>query len=205
MSARSSISSGVRCFLMRSVGGVGGIVLGSLLTGGGVVLWLAPFLFAKRGSGNLAAVDRRARWGLVLEVIGIAMMLQSRFWTVTELSWRTVGSAIFFLFASLLSWTATKALGRQLRFDAAIGSQHDLIRSGPYSLMRHPIYCSMLCLIWGIGLIAAPLWLFVLATVIFLAGTEIRVGIEDRLLAERFGDAFDQYRRSTQAYLPLIR
>lgn len=182
-----------------------GIVLGSLLTGGGIALWLAPFLFAKRGSGSLAAVDRRARWGLLLEAIAITLMLQSRFWTATELSWRTAASAVFFLLAALLSWTATRALGRQLRFDAAIGSQHELVRAGPYSLMRHPIYCSMLCLVWGIGLIASPLWLFALATVVFLAGTEIRVGIEDRLLEERFGEAFDQYRRSTRAYIPLIR
>jgi len=180
-------------------------VLGSILTAGGIVLWLAPFLFAKRGSGSLTAVDRRARWGLLLEAIGIALVLQSHFWTATELSWRTAASVVFFLLAALLSWTATRALGRQLRFDAAIGSQHELVRAGPYSLMRHPIYSSMLCLVWAIGLIAAPLWLFVLATVVFLVGTEIRVGIEDRLLEERFGEAFDQYRRSTRAYIPLIR
>ena len=181
------------------------LVLGSLLIGGGVALWLAPFLFAKRGSGSLVAVDRRSRWGLLLEVIGIVMMLQSPFWTATKISWRTVASAIFFFLAALLSWTATKALGRQLRFDAAIGWEHELVRVGPYSLMRHPIYCSMLYLLWAIGFIAAPLWLFVLATVVFITGTEIRVGIEDRLLAERFGEAFDGYQRSTRAYVPLIR
>jgi protein-S-isoprenylcysteine O-methyltransferase Ste14 len=180
-------------------------VLGSFLVGGGIVLWLVPFLVAKRGSGSLAAVDRRARWGLLLEVIAIALMLQSRFWAVNVLSSRVLASAVFFLLAALLSWTSTRALGRQLRFDAAIGSQHDLVRSGPYRVMRHPIYCSMLCLLWGIGLVAAPLWLFVVATIVFLSGTEIRVQIEDRLLAERFGVAFAGYRRSTRAYLPLIR
>jgi protein-S-isoprenylcysteine O-methyltransferase Ste14 len=179
--------------------------LGSLLVGGGIVLWLAPFLVAKRGSGSLVAVDRRARWGLLLEVIALAMMLQSSFWTATELSWRTVASAVCFFLAALLSWTSTRALGRQLRFDAAIGSQHELVREGPYRVIRHPIYCSMLWLLWGIGFVAAPLWLFVVATIVFLVGTEVRVRIEDRLLAERFGVAFAGYRRSTRAYLPLLR
>jgi protein-S-isoprenylcysteine O-methyltransferase Ste14 len=180
-------------------------VLGSLIVGGGIILWLAPFLVAKRGSGGLAAVDRRARWGLLLEVIAIGLMLQSRFWAVQVLSGRVVVSAAFFLLAALLSWTSTRALGRQLRFDAAIGSQHELVRTGPYRMMRHPIYCSMLCLLWGIGLVAAPLWLFVVATVVFVAGTEIRVRIEDRLLRERFGVAFAGYRSSTRAYVPLLR
>jgi protein-S-isoprenylcysteine O-methyltransferase Ste14 len=104
-----------------------------------------------------------------------------------------------------LSWSATQALGKQLRFDAAIGVEHMLVQSGPYRWIRHPIYCSMLCLLWGIGAIAAPLWLFTAATVVFLTGTEIRVRIEDRLLAERFGEAFADYQCSTKAYVPLIR
>ncbi len=180
-------------------------MLGSVLVVVGIVLWLAPFLVAKRGSGSLVAVDRRARWGLLLEVIAITLMLQSRFWTMTVLSWRTAASATCFFLAALLSWTSTHALGRQLRFDAAIGSEHELVREGPYRVIRHPIYCSMLCLVWGIGLVAAPLWLFVVATIVFLVGTEIRVHIEDRLLAERFGVMFAGYRSKTRAYLPLIR
>lgn len=180
-------------------------MLGSLLITGGIILWLTPFLVARRGSGSLVAVDRRARWGLLLEGIAITLMLQSPFWTTTVLSWRTVASAVCFVLAALLSWTATRALGKQLRFDAAIGSQHELVRQGPYRMIRHPIYCSMLCLLWGIGFVAAPAWLFVVTTVMFLMGTEIRVRIEDRLLAERFGESFAGYRRSTRAYLPLIR
>jgi protein-S-isoprenylcysteine O-methyltransferase Ste14 len=71
--------------------------------------------------------------------------------------------------------------------------------------VRHPIYTSMLCVLWGIGFMAASPLLFVVATAVFLVGTEIRVRIEDRLLAARFGEQFEQYRRSTSAYLPLLR
>jgi protein-S-isoprenylcysteine O-methyltransferase Ste14 len=180
-------------------------VLGLFLVSGGIMVWLAPFLWAKRGSGSLAVVDRRSRWGLLLEVAAIGLMLQNHFWSVNEGSWRITASAICFLLAALLSWTSTRALGSQLRFDAAIGTQHELVRCGPYRVIRHPIYCSMLCLLWGIGFVAAPFWLFVAATAVFLTGTEIRVRIEDRLLDERFGRAFDDYRSSTRAYIPLIR
>ena len=180
-------------------------MLGSLLVVGGILLWLAPFITAKRGRGSLVAVDRRSRWGLLLEGIALSIMLQSHFWTVTQLSWRVVASAIFFLLAALLSWTATRSLGSQLRFDAAIGEKHELIRSGPYRLMRHPIYGSMLCLLLGIGFLAAPVWMFALAIVLFLVGTEIRVHIEDRLLREQFGETFERYRDATCAYLPPIR
>ena len=182
-----------------------GTVLGSLLVAVGIAVWLAPFITAKRGTRSLVTRDRRARWGLALESVGIVMTMQSPFWLVNTLTGRVMASAVFFLLAALLSWTATRSLGRQLRFDAAIGTEHELVRSGPYRVMRHPIYCSMLCLLWGIGLIAAPLWLFVAATAVFLIGTEIRVRIEDGLLSTRFGGAFEQYRRQTRAYLPFLR
>jgi len=180
-------------------------MLGSVILVAGTILWIAPFLPAKRGSGELAAVDRRSRWGLLLQVLGIALMLGGPFWEVRDMSWRVVTAAGFFLLAAVLSWTATRALGRQMRFDAAIGVEHELIHSGPYRLIRHPVYASMLCLLWGMGFIAASVWLFVAATAVFLVGTEIRVRIEDRLLSERFGDSFVQYQRSTPAYVPLVR
>ena len=172
----------------------------------GLCLWLMPFVRTGWNWSAPQSVDRRARWGLILEVVGYTLMLQSRFWAVSPELWRVLASLLCFALASAFSWTATRALGRQhLRFDAAIGIEHELVRRGPYRLVRHPIYTSMLCVLWGIGFMAASPLLFVVATVVFLVGTEIRVRIEDRLLAARFGEQFERYRRSTGAYLPLLR
>ena len=182
-----------------------GAVPGSVLVFVGVAVWLAPLLIAKHGAGSLVAVDRRARWGLLLQVAGLGMMSLGGFGAVTKISWRILAAVIFLGLAALLSWTATRALGRQLRIDAAIGEEHELVHHGPYRVIRHPIYGSMLCLLWGIGFIGTPLWMFLAATAVFVAGTEIRVRIEDRLLAERFGEDFRQYQRSKPAYVPLIR
>jgi protein-S-isoprenylcysteine O-methyltransferase Ste14 len=63
----------------------------------------------------------------------------------------------------------------------------------------------MLCLLLGIGLVVTPLALLLLATAVLVAGTEIRVRIEDKLLISRFGDLFENYRRKVPAYVPFIR
>ena len=47
-------------------------------------------------------------------------------------------------------------------------------------------------------------WL-ALASLLALIGTEIRVRVEDGLLASRFGKQFEDYQRSVPAYIPLIR
>lgn len=176
-----------------------------LLVAGGVALWFIPFLMAKQGSSQLASVDRRSRWGMLLEFVGLGLVAASGDWKVPHSSWRIGIAFIFFLLAALLSWTATRSLGRQFRLDAAIGIEHELIRNGPYRMVRHPIYTSMLCLLWAIGLVTTPMLPLAAATAIFLIGTEIRVRLEDRLLEERFGGGFRQYKLSTPAYLPFLR
>jgi protein-S-isoprenylcysteine O-methyltransferase Ste14 len=172
----------------------------------GVCLWLLPFVLTGWNKSAPQSVDRRSQWGLALEVAGYALMLPNRFWAASPEPWRVIGSILFLVLAVLLSWTATRALGRKhLRFVAAIGTEHDLVRHGPYRLVRHPIYTSMLCVLWGIGFMGTPPLLFAIATAVFLAGTEMRVRIEDRLLEARFGEQFREYRHSTRAYLPLLR
>ena len=77
--------------------------------------------------------------------------------------------------------------------------------SGPYRVVRHPIYTSMLCLLFGTGLLVTPLALLAVSVLVFIVGTEIRVRIEDRLLASRFNDKFLDYQRRVPAYIPFLK
>jgi len=121
------------------------------------------------------------------------------------MAWR-IGLSVFFLvLADVFGWTAVRALGRQWRIDAALSADHELVRSGPYRIVRHPIYTSMLCLLLGTGFMLTPLPLLLLALILFLVGGEIRVRIEDGLLASRFGGQFLDYQRSVPAYLPFLK
>ena len=60
----------------------------------------------------------------------------------------------------------------------------------------------MLCMLLATGLMVAPWPLFAAAIAVFLIGTEIRVRVEDGLLAAHFGDEFEEYRRSVSSYVP---
>ena len=83
-------------------------------------------------------------------------------------------------------------------------SDHELVRSGPYAHARHPIYLGMLFFLLGLA-VALGHWLQLLIAVpVFLAGTSIRIRVEDGLLEQSFGDAFREYRRTTPALIPRI-
>jgi protein-S-isoprenylcysteine O-methyltransferase Ste14 len=167
------------------------------------LVWLLPFVLAARAVEPPCEVDHRARWGLRLEGVGYFILWTGSLWQRPVEAWR-IGAAGFLLAcAGLLSWTGTRALGRHWRIEAGLNAEHELVMCGPYRIVRHPIYTSMLCMLCGTGLVLTP-WLPLLAAVaVFLIGTEIRVRAEERLLAARFGEKFHHYRRAVPAYIPL--
>ena len=106
----------------------------------------------------------------------------------------------------MLAWTSTRALGRFWRLEAGLDADHKLVRSGPYRVIRHPVYTSMFCMLLGTGLLLATPLLLLLPSILLMAiGTEIRVRIEDKLLASQFGDEFLDYQRRVPAYIPFLK
>jgi protein-S-isoprenylcysteine O-methyltransferase Ste14 len=171
----------------------------------GWLAWMTPFILAKRHAQPAKLVDRRARWGMLLVVVAHSILWQSKFWERSLSGWRLALSIAFWLCASLLSWTAPRALGRHWRIEAGLSSDHELITSGPYRVVRHPIYTSILCALLGTGFMITPLPLLALSVVVLMAGTEIRVRVEETLLVSRFGDRFRDYQRKVPAYFPFLR
>jgi protein-S-isoprenylcysteine O-methyltransferase Ste14 len=169
----------------------------------GWVAWFSAFLSRKRATGA-RQIKKQARWGMLFEAIGFGLIWQGRFWERAP-GWKLIPALLLLVSAAVLSWTSVAALGRQWRIDAGLNPDHQLVRSGPYSLLRHPIYASMLCMLLGTGLVLAPWPLFLSALFIFLVGTEIRIRVEDGLLASHFGEEFAAYKREVRAYIPWLR
>ncbi len=172
------------------------------------ILWSLAFVRPqKRAAGQKKAVRASSsRWGILLVMLSFACI-----WAFV----RPVGfvKSPESLIASMilgppsvtLAWMATRHLDKQWRFEAALSEDHKLITTGPYRWVRNPIYASMLGMLLATGF-AKTWWpLLVAGVIFFLIGTEIRVRAEERLLAERFGEEFDQYKATTAAYIPFLR
>jgi protein-S-isoprenylcysteine O-methyltransferase Ste14 len=168
----------------------------------GWLFWLTPFLRAKQSEKPAKQLDRRARWGILLVAVAYFLLWQGHFWERPPRPWQVAVSLVFFVFASLLSWTGARALGSQWRIDAGLSADHQLITAGPYRFVRHPIYTSMLGVLLGTGSLITPWWLLLPSLFLFIIGTEIRVRIEDHLLASQFGDRFAEYQKRVPAYIP---
>lgn len=161
----------------------------------------------KQAAGQKETASAPAsRWGIFLVMVSFALT-----WAYVR-PVRFEKSALSLIVSMILgppsvflAWAATRHLGKQWRYKAALSADHQLIQTGPYRWLRHPIYASMLGMLLATG--AAWTWwpMWVAAVVSFLAGTEVRIHAEDRLLAERFGDSFTAYRSRVYAYIPFLR
>jgi protein-S-isoprenylcysteine O-methyltransferase Ste14 len=176
-----------------------------VIVAAGWLIWTAPFVLARRREQRAQQVDRRARWGILLVALSYAILWQGPFWTRPVPSWRLALSILFLAVAPVFSWTATATLGKQWRLDAGLNADHELVTAGPYRIVRHPIYTSLLALLAGTGFMITPLPLLLLSLAVYLLGTEIRVRSEERLLASRFGEQFREYQRTVPAYIPFLK
>jgi protein-S-isoprenylcysteine O-methyltransferase Ste14 len=175
------------------------------------VFWLAwayPFIFRaphvqKRASITVVAPTRI---GLLLECIAIVIAFVFRMPPGHSPGvWRIAASMICGAMAAVLGCTAVTHLGRQFRFHAGLYHDHALVRTGPYALVRHPIYASLLAILLCTLLLLTPWQWMPISLAVFICGTEIRVHSEERLLASRFGEQFEAYRRGVPAYIPFVR
>ena len=99
---------------------------------------------------------------------------------------------------------AARRLGKQWALAARLVEGHALIQDGPYRFVRNPIYTGMFGMLVATGL-ALSQWIpLLVAIVLFIPGTYIRIRCEERLLREAFGPAFEEYARKVPALIPGI-
>ncbi len=80
---------------------------------------------------------------------------------------------------------------------------HELVRTGPYRFVRHPIYTGLITALLGTGLLRAQVR-GLIALVLIYAGFKMKSKIEERAMISTFGTAYEEYRRSTGAIVPKL-
>lgn len=116
--------------------------------------------------------------------------------------WRwALGLALFALGLAFAVW-ARVHIGRNWGTPMTRKDDPELVTSGPYHLVRHPIYSGIL--IAGVGTATALSWLWLLA--VGLAGLYFLYSatVEERYLTDHFPDAYPAYKHSTKMLVPFI-
>jgi protein-S-isoprenylcysteine O-methyltransferase Ste14 len=98
---------------------------------------------------------------------------------------------------------ARRHLGGNWSGAVVLKADHRLIRSGPYRLVRHPIYTGLFVALLG-TVMAIGEWRGLIGLALAAMAIISRVKAEDALMAQAFGAEYEDYRRRTPALLPFI-
>jgi len=98
---------------------------------------------------------------------------------------------------------ARRHIGRNWSATVTIKQEHEFIASGPYAIVRHPIYTGLLFAFAG-SAFARGDWQGVLAVAIAALALWRKLRLEERWLRQHFGADYAAYCRRTAALLPFI-
>jgi protein-S-isoprenylcysteine O-methyltransferase Ste14 len=185
----------------------------------GIVVILIPLMGFRRtqthtrgrSSGTMASL---LRWPVMLAqtvllvVIGIALWrpLPILLSPGAHVSALIIGSLLYFPGVALYLWgywTLDRMFGISSGFGATLYQDHQLIQGGPYHFIRHPMCLAVILAAFG-ALLIFYTWAMVLFSVLSLV-VVFRAQREERLLAEEFGEEWNQYRRDIPGWLPAFR
>ena len=163
--------------------------------------WLVAAFSMKRGRVPWSR-ELRIRAVIVVVVILLIRLGVFRGHGLNTDPWHAgIGLVLFTLGLGFAIW-ARMHLGRNWGTPMTQKDEPELVMSGPYHLVRHPIYSGIL--VAGVGTAVALSWLWLTAVV--LAGVYFLYSatVEERFMTEQFPDNYPVYKRSTKMLVPFI-
>lgn len=104
---------------------------------------------------------------------------------------------------TLFVWS-TATLGRNWSLVARMRPDHALVTSGPFALMRHPIYTALGLVVIAVGIALGHGPALLLALPLYALGTTLRVRVEERMLRATFGPAYEAYATHVKRFVPQL-
>jgi protein-S-isoprenylcysteine O-methyltransferase Ste14 len=155
------------------------------------------------------------KWYRPLRLVILATVFALLFWKATAvgllgkrfvpdtpvLGW--IGFVAAILGIAVTSWSRI-ALGRFWSDKVILQTEHQLIRTGPYSCIRHPLYSGVLLALLGTAVVLGEIRGLV-SFAVLLINYIIKAKREERILAERFGAEFNKHIERTGFLLPKLR
>ena len=139
----------------------------------------------------------------VLAALACALLLSGAaiIWNRETLFW--VGIALMLIGVALRSW-AVRTLGSYFLPVVAVRADQQVVRHGPYQLIRHPTYSGALLTLLGLGL-ALTNWAALVALLgCALAGLAYRVRVEEQALLRALGQPYREYMAQTTRFVPFL-
>ena len=178
-----------------------------------VGLWIAWAVSWFLASGWSNATEKRAglgselRYGVVLGIGGILFAVPAHRYEGAPRLWHVGLAVAWACIAAMLAgfafcWWARVHLGRLWSGTITKKEGHRVVDTGPYALVRHPIYTGLLLAMLATA-IAKGTVLGIAGAVLLAVGLTLKARMEEQWLRRELGaDAYDAYRRRVPMLVP---
>jgi protein-S-isoprenylcysteine O-methyltransferase Ste14 len=182
---------------------------GDLMEGAWIVFavyWLVAALRTNRAKKREPAAEWLLRFAVMTSAFFLLYKADPRWGRLNDrfipsVPWvRQLGAALAWTGIAFAIW-ARHHIGRYWSGSVSLRADHQLIRTGPYSRIRHPIYTGILVALAGTVLVIGR-YRGLLAFALIVAGFIWKSKREEKLLASEFGPAFEEHKRLTGFFLP---
>jgi protein-S-isoprenylcysteine O-methyltransferase Ste14 len=171
---------------------------------GWAAFWLYWFVAAFSMKRGRIPWSRELRLRVLLVVAAILLVRLGAFrgHRINTDPWRDGFGLVLFAVGLAFAIWARVNIGRNWGTPMTQKDDPELVTSGPYRLVRHPIYSGILAAV--VGTAVALSWLWLTAAVLGGAYFVYSATVEERFMTEKFPDAYPAYKRSTKMLVPFI-
>jgi protein-S-isoprenylcysteine O-methyltransferase Ste14 len=97
---------------------------------------------------------------------------------------------------------ARGSIGRNWGMPMSLREGHELVTTGPYAYVRHPIYSGLMLAMIGTALVLSLLWMIIFP--LYFAYFLFSARTEEKMMLAQFPDAYPAYRRRTKMLIPFV-
>jgi protein-S-isoprenylcysteine O-methyltransferase Ste14 len=165
------------------------------------IYWLIASFSMKRGRVPWSR-ELRIRAVLVIIVIVLIRFGAVRSHGLNADPWRAAFGIVLFVLGLACAIWARVHIGRNWGTPMTQKDDPELVTSGPYHLVRHPIYSGIL--VAGFGTALALGWLWLIAVGLTAVYFVYSATVEERFLTEQFPGVYPAYKHSTKMLVPFV-
>lgn len=179
-------------------------VVATIILVGWVVFWIYWLVAA------VGVKQGHSRWGGFMGIriallLIVLLLIRARIFkgqTITSDPWlQGIGLAVFLAGLGLAVW-ARLYIGRNWGAPMSEKVDPELVTTGPYRRVRHPIYSGLILAM--VGTAVAVSWFALVAVAVFGAYFVYSAAREERYMTELFPEAYPAYKRSTRMLIPFV-
>ncbi|WP_304456957.1 isoprenylcysteine carboxylmethyltransferase family protein [Exiguobacterium sp. KRL4] len=168
------------------------------------LLWLLELFLFRNREKEPSPLEERRSFYLILATLIVTILLSVLFSSSKALLFQKLLGLFLLSSGVLLRYWGIYHLKHQFTRHVAVNPGDQLVSSGPYRVLRHPLYTGLLFITLGFPLYFGNLILTVFAGIIMFFALLHRIRIEEQLLTKGFGSVYTEWASARKRLIPFI-